>query len=581
MKTLYVDIDEEISELTTKIAALKGKQILLVIPKEAQVFSNSINLKILKKKADEEQKQLKVFTNDEKGKIMLQKAGLSLYQGSLRKRKTDRSAKLEQLPGKSVKKLDQKKVSITQIAQQKKQKAVHKAMSSPQRKKNRKQQKDWAKFFFFNTLKKRTTLGFAAVTLLFFLVVVYIAIPSATIYLTPATNVVEKTINITFAKPSENRDLFRTPNNNVIPAIVLEEELENQMVYKSTGKVFTGTSARCNLKVINDRTSPWTLVAKTRFQSPTGEVFRISEKVQVPAARYEIVRDAQGNAERQKVSGALIVSVEADEKDERGNIVGVRGNLPSQTQFVLPGLSPFNQTLLSATNEKPCQGGSTDFYTIVTEDDIAASQEKIREVLEDAGKQLLVETVENKNLQRAQQEDEEIPSVKLKLFDNVRAMIFEVSDITVPDNLEGTKVEEFSVSGKVTVKGIAYEEPSYFEILESGLVSKIHPNKVLSSIDYDSTTYNIVYSDSDLDNLSRIKISVTVRGLEEYNFDPRSDTGEEIISRIMDYIPSKDKNEALYFISNLEEIQKANISIWPFWKQDIPNRTSSISVKVR
>ncbi|MDF2378797.1 MAG: hypothetical protein P1V18_01050 [Candidatus Gracilibacteria bacterium] len=581
MKTLYVDIDEEVSELISKIVALKGQQVLLVIPKEAQIFSNSINLKILKKKSDEDKKQLKIFTNDEKGKVMIQKAGLKLYQGSLRKRNTSRSAHLGHLPGKEVKKQEQKRVSITQIAQQKGQKTIHKAMSAPQRKKKRKQQKDWAQFFFFNTLKKRTTIGFTVITLMFFLIVVYIAIPSATIYLTPATNVVEKTINITFAEPSKNRDLFRQPNTHIIPSLALNETHERQMVYRSTGKIFTGSSSRCNLKVTNERTSAWTLVSKTRFQSPTKEIFRLKENIQVPAARYEIVRDAKGNAERQKINGSLIVSVEADEKDEDGNIIGVRGNLLENTPFILPGLSPFNQTLLSATNEKACQGGTTESYNVVTEDDISASQEKIKELLRGEGKQILQDSVTNKNLKRAQQENEEMASVQLKFFDNPRAINYEVTEVTVPENIEGTRAEEFSVSGKIKAMGIAYEEPSYFEILEEGLVSKIHPNKVLSSIDYDSTTYNIVYSDSDLDSLSKIKISVTVRGLEEFNFDPRSDTGEELISRVMGYIPGKEKNEALYFISNLEEIQKAHISIWPFWKQEIPSRTSSITVKVR
>lgn len=50
MKTLYVDLDEEISDLLAKISALKGEQILLVIPKDALIFQNAINFKLLKQK---------------------------------------------------------------------------------------------------------------------------------------------------------------------------------------------------------------------------------------------------------------------------------------------------------------------------------------------------------------------------------------------------------------------------------------------------------------------------------------------------------------------------------------------------
>src|SRR5690606_3569213 len=129
--------------------------------------------------------------------------------------------------------------------------------------------------------------------------------------------------------------------------------------------------------------------------------------------------------------------------------------------------------------------------------------------------------------------------------------------------------------------GFAYEQQNYFEILEQSLLAKVHPSKVISSIDYNSTTSNIVFSDSDLENLSKVKLSVTVRGVEEYNFDPRSEKGKELINRILNYVPGKTSVEASYFITNLEEIQKSYISIWPFWKNTLPERTSSISIKVQ
>ena len=38
--------------------------------------------------------------------------------------------------------------------------------------------------------------------------------------------------------------------------------------------------------------------------------------------------------------------------------------------------------------------------------------------------------------------------------------------------------------------------------------------------------------------------------------------------------------ELQYMNSNLEEIQKSHISIWPFWKNTLPERAYSISIKV-
>jgi hypothetical protein len=581
MKTLYIDIDEEISQVIEKVTELKARQVLIVVPKGAELFSNTINLRLLKEKIEKDDKQLLIFTHDQKGRSMIEKVGLKLYEGAVRRRQLSSTGQLASLPQKSIQKLEKKKVSISEISQLPSH-SSERLLSNPQKKERRQHQRDWAQFFLFNTIRKRTIAFFTLMAFLSFFIVLYIAIPSATISLTPATNVVEKTVNLTFADPKIHGDLFRQPSNHALQAVLLEEEVKKDMSATATGKVFTGSSATCRLRLLNQRTSPWPLIPNTRFQDSSGVVFRLQESIQVPAARFEIAKDDQGNAVQKKLEGSLIVTVTADEKDENGNILGARGNLPSQTTFTLPGLSPFNQTLLSAINDEPCTGGITDFYTIVTEDDVEASREKMEEVLKEAAKKALLDRVDNTNLERGQgKATTDLSLSRVHLFANPRALLFELQEITVPENIIGTKAENFTVSGTMSAKGLAYEELSYFEILENALSAKVHPEKVLAAIEYDSTTSTIVYSDSDLESLSKVKVSVTVRGREEYNFDPDSPSGRQIVDRIMGYVPGKAKDEALYFISNLEQIQRAHISIWPFWKQYLPERTSSISITVR
>jgi len=581
MKTLYVDIDAEITDLLGKITSLKGHQILLVIPKGAHLFRNAVNFKLLKQKGLEEKKEIQVFTNDENGQKLVEKSGLKLYQGHLRKRTSVVSAQLGKLPQKEVKKQTYRKVSITEISDKARKSIPTPPLSKPQKKQQKKEQREWTQFFLFSTLRKKTIIAFSCLSILFFAVVFYVAVPSAVIYLTPSSNILEATMNIIFADPNREQALFRNPSSHVISTMPLELIFEKSILYKPTGKVFTGSSARCNLKVLNQRTTAWTLLPKTRFQDASGVIFRSGDQVEVPAARFQVVKDAEGNPTNEKVPGSLIVSVEADEFDENGNVIGARGNLPANTSFFLPGLSKFNQSLLSATNERACQGGVTEFYSIVTEDDVKASQQKMVDELEKTARQYLVDYVDGENVKRADREASGTYVSQLLLFDHPQAIRYEVLETQVPPKLEGQKLDEFSVLGKMKVMGFAYEQQSYYEILEQGLLAKVHPDKVIESIDYHSTTSNLVFSDSDLDTLSKVKLSVTVRGVEEYNFDPRSKQGQELINRILGYIPGKTAVEASYFISNLEEIQKSNISIWPFWKNTIPERTSSITIKVQ
>ncbi|MDP2691200.1 MAG: hypothetical protein Q8O95_02220 [bacterium] len=582
MKTLYVDIDEEIADVLTKLDTLKGAQILFVVPQNATLFQNAINLKLLKQRAEDEKRDIQVFTNDPKGQRMLQKVGIKVYQGHLRKRKVIKPSHLDHLhTDNTVTRHETKKVSITEVSEKTRKNTPQPVLSGPQKKKQKQHQRDWNQFFLLNTMRKKTVIAFSLLALGFFFLVVYVAVPSATVYLTPSSNVIDTTVNITFADPVVHPDLFRSINTHALPSALTELEFEKDLLYKSTGRVFTGSNARCNLKIINERNSAWNLIPKTRLVSPEGIVFRLKEAIEVPSARFVLGKNEKGDPIQEKLQGSLIVNLESEQFDEQEKIIGARGNLPEQTRFVLPGLSDFNQKQLYAINESPCRGGVTEFYSVVTDDDLKASEQKMVDVLQESAHQYLVDYIEGENVRRAKQEEEGVFLSPLLLFDNPEGIQFELLGTTLPPDLSGKKLDEFTVSGRMKVRGISYEQQAYNELMEQGLLSKIHPNKVLSSIDTDSSTFNIVYSDSDLESLSKVKISVSVRGLEEYNFDPRSEQGQVLVNKILDYIPNRSKEEAGYFIANLEEIQKSHISIWPFWKGTLPERRASITIKVQ
>ena len=74
------------------------------------------------------------------------------------------------------------------------------------------------------------------------------------------------------------------------------------------------------------------------------------------------------------------------------------------------------------------------------------------------------------------------------------------------------------------IKGIAYDDEEFFRVLENELKSKVHPQKHLITIDRNSMTYRVVRSDSVFGNLDRIKLAVTMKGIEE--FDLRQDSKE-------------------------------------------------------
>lgn len=62
--TIYVDIDDEITGIIDKLKSSNSKLVALVLPKRASVFQSIVNMKLLKRAADEANKNLVLITSE-------------------------------------------------------------------------------------------------------------------------------------------------------------------------------------------------------------------------------------------------------------------------------------------------------------------------------------------------------------------------------------------------------------------------------------------------------------------------------------------------------------------------------------
>ncbi len=62
--TIYIDIDDEITGIIDKLRASGGKVVALVLPKRAAVFQSIVNMKLLKRAADETKKNVVLITSE-------------------------------------------------------------------------------------------------------------------------------------------------------------------------------------------------------------------------------------------------------------------------------------------------------------------------------------------------------------------------------------------------------------------------------------------------------------------------------------------------------------------------------------
>lgn len=62
--TIYIDIDDEITAVIDKVKASKERIVALVLPKRATVFQSIVNMKLLKRSAEEAKKQVVLITSE-------------------------------------------------------------------------------------------------------------------------------------------------------------------------------------------------------------------------------------------------------------------------------------------------------------------------------------------------------------------------------------------------------------------------------------------------------------------------------------------------------------------------------------
>jgi hypothetical protein len=62
--TVYVDVDDEITAIIDKVTGSKQKIVALVLPKRASVLQSVVNMKLLKRSADNANKNVVLITTE-------------------------------------------------------------------------------------------------------------------------------------------------------------------------------------------------------------------------------------------------------------------------------------------------------------------------------------------------------------------------------------------------------------------------------------------------------------------------------------------------------------------------------------
>jgi hypothetical protein len=580
-QVVYANIDDELATIYDQIQKKSKDHIYVIAPNRAVLFQSQINLKILKRKAQDLGKKISLVTTDKNGIYYAQKSKLDVYeniQDVTGKKKLNPKPVPPETLIQVTAKSDSTKEEI--IEPEKEQKSRFSLVNFPELIENKYNNFiDSTKEYIYKKIpklnpenqkfiitkpNKNLLFSIGLTSLLLFFFVAYISLPNSVVAITPNFIPLEQTVNITLADNEKHEKWLRTTTNKAIPMYKMSPGIiENTIEFQPTGFDLNGKNAEGEITIYNIADRDFPLIPFTRFQTDNGIIVRSKRFINLPPGSPENPSTA-------------VVEVVADALDVNQIPIGDRGNLPSQTRLFIPGLRAETQQQVYAVVNDGLSGGVTSKDRIVTENDLVSAEQQALEKLRETYLVQLDEYIQKYNQDH---------SLDLKLFAFPETFRISEEQTNIDPNLLGQKMPSFNVTARAEVEAYAYDHEEFVDILVSQLKNIKSPDKQLTKIDTENIQIKILDT---LDNQAIqtklaegfIEVTSTISGVEKYIVDPNTVSGEKLYQKISENVVNLRVEEAKKYVQGLPEIDSVQISTWPFWAPTLPNKPENIKIKL-
>ncbi len=270
------------------------------------------------------------------------------------------------------------------------------------------------------------------------------------------------------------------------------------------------------VKLVSELSRDQVLIPTTRLLTPDGILFRLKNRVTVPA------------------NGSVMAEVYPDDPTKPLATAG--------TKFTIPGLSQNLQTLVYAEADKDFQA-SGSFVS-------AISQAEMDQALAGYSDEL------------AQQIFDQIDSSQAKILTK---QVLEQQF----SNKVGDEVNEYTLKLKIGVIGVVFDEQPVKAFAQNILEGLIPADKELLTTNQDNLIYEI--EKDDLDNkLAQIKS--TIKGVTIISED------SPILAK--DKLTTMNFDEIKAYLENFDDIDRVEVGFFPSWLKKIPFFQDHIIVRV-
>jgi len=366
-------------------------------------------------------------------------------------------------------------------------------------------------------------------------------------------------VNMNFIKSTEDFTSHLKDVNNRFHLYPLELHFEDRFQFPVISKVFEGQNAQGELKLSNGFAEDITLRDGTRLQTESGLIFFTKHYVKVPARSEEV----NEKGEKVLVPGEVQVRVVASETDIYQEVIGSRGNISPQ-KLDIPGLTSYMQKFIWGENKEAFKGGTTRWRREVQQEDLDAAKDKMNSVLYAKAKEKLNMFIREKNIQLEE---------KIILFDIEKYIKNEISNIKFPENILGTRMENFPVSGEMLISAYVYYNKNFYNFMKSHIEKKRDPKMKIEKINFDSMTFRYFE-----ETPQEIRVAVDLQGRQSYKITDETMEGEAFEKYIQGLISGMNVVAAEKILHNRPEISQTKITIWPPFKKRLPLIPENIRV---
>lgn len=359
--------------------------------------------------------------------------------------------------------------------------------------------------------------GFLGATAILFLIVGFFAISRGRIFITFKTGSLPIDLPVTI-KP--------LPKAGEVFGLVREITVEGQKTAPVPQGATTVGKAAGQVTIFNTSSIPQTLVATTRLLSPDNILFRITSKVTVPA------------------HGQISVAALADQSGKESEI--------EAATFSIPGLNPARRKEIYAKNTAkmiaPVETTSAVTADLINQTSTALQKELLEKAWQDMQK-----------IPAPTDTAQTMPPFQKNLLDG--KIVSQKNSAPV-----GAKVNEVTVSLNLKVRAVAVE-PTQIKNLALQKIQESLPQTKTTSLADDALTLSIVSTSLNPEMATlRLKTSAPTQ----------MKITDPVLAKTNFFRLSKDAVQK--YLSEIPDIEKAEVKISPFWVNTMPASVNRIKI---